>query len=357
MNIQSAVARPLGRSGRRRRRSGPAALAAMLVVSIAAAACGGDDSSDEQPPAATESPASSGVDQTTTGTYPLTVEHYFGTTTIEAEPQRVVTLGVTDADVALALGVTPVGFSGFAFLETGFGPWATPLVVGDPLRLDAIDLNLEAIASLDPDLIIGISSGLDESMYELLSAIAPTVGRPVGTEMYQVPRFDATMIIAKALGATDRGTALEAAADEAFAAAIAEHPEFAGKTAVVAMPYDGVYGVFTVRDGRGQVMAELGMELPPALQQLDVSGDFSIELSAEQVALLDADVLVMLADAPADRALVESDAVLQAVPVVADGRMVIPDTDTRGAMTSNTVLSIPFAVDHLVPLVAGALDG
>jgi iron complex transport system substrate-binding protein len=102
-------------------------------------------------------------------------------------------------------------------------------------------------------------------------------------------------------------------------------------------------------------MAQLGMVLPPALQELETADNFVIELSAEQVSLLDCDVLVMLADSPEDRAVVDGDAVLQAVPVVAEGRMVIPDTDTRGAMTSNTVLSIPYALDHLVPLLAGSL--
>lgn len=351
MNVPSAARHLFGR-----RRRSAAVLTAVLALT-AAASCGGDDSAGED--AVVTTVAATSTDPTTApgapSAYPVTVEHFFGTTTIDTAPERVVTLGVTDADVALALGVTPVGFSGFAFLETGFGPWAEPLVDGDPLRLDAIDLNLEAIAGLDPDLIIGVSSGLDEAMYELLTQIAPTVGRPAGTEAYQVPRSDATTIIAEALGVADRGAELEAAADAAFATAIAEHPEFEGLTAVVAMPYDGVYGVYTPRDGRGQVMDALGMKLPPALQALDTTGDFSIELSPEQVALLDCDVLVMLADSPADRAVVDGDAVLQAVPVVAEGRMVIPDTDTRGAMTSNTVLSIPFAVDHLVPLIADAV--
>ena len=41
--------------------------------------------------------------------FPVTIEHAFGETTIEAEPTRVATLGWTDQDSALALGVVPVG--------------------------------------------------------------------------------------------------------------------------------------------------------------------------------------------------------------------------------------------------------
>jgi iron complex transport system substrate-binding protein len=337
------------------------ALSALIAgVAIGAAACGGDDSSGAGTTAVTAPSTSESVVTTSAiaDAFPRTVAHFFGETTIEEAPARVITLGVTDADVVLALGVVPVGFSGFAFLETGFGPWAEALV-GDetPLRLDAIELNLEAIAGLAPDLIIGVSAGFDEAMYEQLSQIAPTVGRPAGTAAYQVPRKEATMIIAEALGVPDRGAELEAAADAAFAAAIAEHPDFAGKTVAVVSPYDGVYGVYTERDGRGQLMAGLGMSLPDGVAALDTADEFVIELSPEQVELIDGDVVVMLADDPADRAVVDGDAVLQAVPVIAAGRMVVPDTDTRGAMTSNTVLSIPYAVAHLVPQLAAALAG
>ena len=41
--------------------------------------------------------------------FPVTIEHAFGETTIEEEPTRVATLGWTDQDHALALGVVPVG--------------------------------------------------------------------------------------------------------------------------------------------------------------------------------------------------------------------------------------------------------
>ena len=39
----------------------------------------------------------------------MTIEHAFGETTIETEPKRVATLGWSDQDNAVALGVVPVG--------------------------------------------------------------------------------------------------------------------------------------------------------------------------------------------------------------------------------------------------------
>jgi iron complex transport system substrate-binding protein len=102
-------------------------------------------------------------------------------------------------------------------------------------------------------------------------------------------------------------------------------------------------------------MAELGFELPPALAALDTGDEFYIDMSREQVQMLDADVLVMIADTPDTRAFVDGDVLLQRVPVVADGRMVVVDTDTRGAMIYNSVLSVPYTLDHLVPMLAEAL--
>ncbi|MGH8967721.1 MAG: iron-siderophore ABC transporter substrate-binding protein, partial [Actinomycetes bacterium] len=100
----------------------PRALAALLLASVLAA-CGAD--APTPPPAPSD------------GTFPVTVEHAFGTTTIERAPERVVALGVTDADPVLALGTTPVAVAGYSFYpETGLGPWAQELVRGpQPVRL------------------------------------------------------------------------------------------------------------------------------------------------------------------------------------------------------------------------------
>ena len=335
------------------------ALIALTALTLTAAACGSDDSGDEattttvaEPAATTVAPATGSPEA---GAYPVTIEHLWGSTTVEEAPTRVVTLGVTDADTVLELGITPVALVGFAFFDTGLGPWATPLVDGEQPLLLKGEPNVEQIATLDPDLIVAISSGFDEPIYEQLSAIAPTIVRPAGTAAYQVPREDSTRMIAAALGQSARGEELVAETDAQFAATTAAHPEFAGKTAVVALPYDGKYGVYTPHDGRGRFMAQLGFELPPAIAALDDGTDFFIELSQEQVGLLDADVLVMLADAPDALAFVDADQVLQQVPVVQEGRMVIPDTDTRGSITYNTPLSVPYAMEHLVPQLADAL--
>jgi iron complex transport system substrate-binding protein len=74
-----------------------AVLAAFLLTAVLAACGSGEQAAPQNPGAAP--PA---------GTpFPVTIEHAFGTTTVERAPERVVTLGVTDADAVLALGTTP----------------------------------------------------------------------------------------------------------------------------------------------------------------------------------------------------------------------------------------------------------
>jgi iron complex transport system substrate-binding protein len=319
-------------------------IAALLLVT-ALAACGSGE-----PAAAPAAPSG--------GRFPVTIEHAFGSTTIERAPERVVTLGVTDADPVLALGTTPVAVTGYGFYpETGLGPWAQALVRGpQPVRLASDSTpDIEQIALLEPDLIIGVSAGFDQAVYDRLSALAPTIARPAGVAAYTVPRDQATRMIAAALGRAEQGEALIAQADAAFAAAVAAHPEFQGRTGAVVLPYEGQYGAYFPGDARGQVMAELGFVVPEGLAARDTGERFFAEVSREEVGVLDGDVLVVLANDPAVRAVVDADEVLQALPVVAEGRMVVPDLDTRGAMTSNSVASVPYALDRLVPALAEAL--
>ncbi|ALE77402.1 hypothetical protein WY02_01745 [Pseudonocardia sp. AL041005-10] len=296
------------------------------------------------------------------GAFPVRIDHAYGTTEIPARPQRVVTLGVTDIDPVLALGVTPVATSSYpAFRGTdGVGPWARDLVRGTPPRVlaepDAAP-NLEGMAALDPDLIVAITSGIDQATYDQLSAIAPVLVRPAGSLDYGVPRGEQTRMIATALGEPGRGEELVRSADTAFTDAVAAHPGFRGRAVAAVLPYDGRYGAFTPSDARGQFMTALGFVLPQRIAALDDRSSFYVEIAAEQAGLLDGDAVVMMAEEPAARSQIATDPVLEQVPVVARGDMIVPDPEVQAAMTYNSVLSVPFAIGRLVPQLAQKLDG
>lgn len=56
------------------------------------------------------------------GAFPVTVEHAFGSTTVDKAPERVVTVGYTDDQTALAFGVKPVGMTDQYPNPTGQSP-------------------------------------------------------------------------------------------------------------------------------------------------------------------------------------------------------------------------------------------
>jgi iron complex transport system substrate-binding protein len=102
-----------------------------------------------------------------------TIEHALGTTQVPAEPRRVFVSHGVVVDTALALGVEPVGAFNFGtrgnFLDDRLPDDAE--VLGGPTP------NLEAIAALEPDLILDIDLNVEET-YDELSRIAPTVAVP-----------------------------------------------------------------------------------------------------------------------------------------------------------------------------------
>lgn len=114
--------------------------------------------------------------------FPVTLHHIYGDTTIESQPQRVVTLGWMAPDIAIALGVVPVGAPYVSWGDDGHGylPWMARALqkLGDarPTLLPIDDgTPYEQILALNPDVILAPVSGMEQDEYERLSAIAPTV--------------------------------------------------------------------------------------------------------------------------------------------------------------------------------------
>ena len=107
------------------------------------------------------------------GTFPREIKHAMGTTEIKKQPKRVVVLDVGEFDNAVSLGFKPVGL---APAEGGKPvPGYLKKAAGHPRNVGTINnLNLEAIAALKPDLILG-SQLRAADKYKQLSAIAPTV--------------------------------------------------------------------------------------------------------------------------------------------------------------------------------------
>ena len=156
-------------------------LAASIALAVAPvlAACGEDSG---EPNGSTGSDAS--ASETEEGAFPVTIEHKFGSTEITEAPERVVVVGLTDQDALLALGVVPVGVTYWYGDKAlgGINPWAEE-ALGDAEPPELLDntngIDIEAVAALAPDLIIGQYAGVTQKEYDLLSA-ARTRRRPAG---------------------------------------------------------------------------------------------------------------------------------------------------------------------------------
>ncbi len=292
---------------------------------------------------------------------PATVDTMFGQVQVPAPADgdlTVVALGWSDAEIALALGVKPVGvydWQGFGEADKGVGPWATSLF-GDvqPTILQNVGdaLDYEAISVLQPDLILNTRSSGDQTQYDRLSSIAPTVSPPAGTAAFGTSWDVQTQLVADALGKSDEGKALVAKVQDKIAATAQANPSFQGKTAVAGTKFGDGYGAYIAGDARWDVLQELGFVQNPPVLQLPAQG-FYVSVSAEQISAFDADVAVLF---PIGYTLAElqADPLISSLKVVQDGRTVFLASDDQlsQAFSAASPLSIPIAVDGIAPQLA-----
>ncbi len=292
------------------------------------------------------------------GAFPVSIENMFGTTEIPSKPERVVSIGYTDGDYVLALGVTPVAFRDwYGEQPGGLWPWAaeSPAASESTTALQSDSLNFEQIAELDPDVIIAMVSEIEQAEYDTLTEIAPVVAQTDDYVQYGTPWDEVQLTIGKALGLEAEAQAVVDDVKAQIVEAAAAHPDWAGQTANFVVPAtDGSWYAYTDQDTRGRLLTELGFVIPQPI--LDLAGElFYAQGSGEQLDLVDADLLVYNTFVASDRDVVEALPLWAGIPAVADGRSLFVDEQLAGAMSFSTTLSIPYAIEGLVPKIQGTL--
>lgn len=327
-----------------------AAVAAVAVLALSACS-GADDAAGSG-----ETTAAGGSTSAAEGTFPATVDTKFGEITVESRPERIVALGWGDAETALSLGYQPVGASDWlAFGDDGVGPWAEGQYDESPEIIDTLEPSYEAIAALEPDLILDVKSSGDQDRYDRLSEIAPTVGVPEGGDSYLTTGQQQLEIISTALGVPEKGEELQAQLEDSFAAAREAHPDWDGKTIAAATRTSEGWGAYIEGGDRVDFLENLGFVQSPTIADLPVSASgFSVDISSEQLDLLDADLIVAF-PIYIDTAEITDDPQWQAIPAVADGRAVVIDGDLSSAYSLGTIGAQQYALDNLVPLIEDAL--
>ncbi|MFF2650191.1 ABC transporter substrate-binding protein [Streptomyces sp. NPDC058045] len=276
---------------------GTTTVALAVAAALSLTACGGGDSSGSGKEGSTGGRDSSSVAKggegfgdaakktaamgtdAEPGQWPRTVEHAMGSTELTSRPERVVVLDVGELDNVVSLGVKPVGLA-----PTEGSPELPSYLkkdAGEPENVGTINsLNLEAIAALKPDLILGSQLRAAKS-YDELSKIAPTVFslRPGFTwkENY--------LLNAAALDKTAEAKAKLAAYEkraEALGRKLGDH-----KPTVSMVRYlpDGVIRLYANASFIGTILKDVGIPRPKN-QDID---DLAAEISAENIDQADAD--------------------------------------------------------------------
>jgi iron complex transport system substrate-binding protein len=280
----------------------------------------------------------------------VTVKHVFGETKIPKPPTRVVSAGFTEQDDLLAVGVVPVAttewFGGEPF---AVWPWAQPRLGGaQPVVLSLADgIQVQQIADLRPDLIVATNAGLDADTYAKLSEIAPTVAQ-AGADAFFEPWKDQATVIGQAVFKADDMANQLRAVDDRFTAAGKNHPQFAGKKAVLLAGTVDQNGAQATAPGwRTEFLTQLGFAVP------DVP---SLIPRAQLGAVLDpADVLIWTTESDEQQAALLADPAVQQLAATARNRHVFTGKELAGAIAFASPLSYPLVADQLPPRLAQVL--
>ncbi len=295
--------------------------------------------------------------------FPVTIEHKFGSTTIEAEPQRIVVLGYTEQDPYFALGAEPVAIRYWYGDESAIFPWAVEAADGvqpEVLNLTYGALNYEAILALEPDLISAIDAGISAEEYEALSAIAPTIAQYDEYLDFGMPWQETTRLVGTVLGKSNEAEALVEDIETRFQTIREENPQFEGKTVSVSYYLGEIYGYYTDQDSRARFFTDLGFVIPE--EQIEIAGEeFYAYISEERLDLFDQDLLVFLglqffeggSEVALDAHL--SNPLITQLSAMQENRVVFVPDEYDDALQFSTILSLGYLLDGLVPEIASAI--
>jgi iron complex transport system substrate-binding protein len=207
------------------------------------------------------------------------VEHAMGVTEVPDDPQRVVVLTNEGTEALLALGVMPVG----AANSWNGDPWWDHITeaMGDAVPVGTESaVNLELVAALEPDLILG-NAQRHEEIYPQLSTIAPTV-------LSQELRGDWKInlrLYAATLGREEEGTEVIAGYDAAVEELGAKLGSALEEQVSVIRFLPGQIRIYQLDSFSGVLLQDVGFQRP-AIQDVD---EFAIFTGKESIPDMDGD--------------------------------------------------------------------
>lgn len=292
--------------------------------------------------------------------FPVTISHAYGETLIPAKPQRIVTWGWAAQDAVLALGEVPVGMPFFRYGGDADGAlsWDRDAVAALGAEFPTIlpegnDVPVEAIAALQPDLIVAVYSGLTQDEYAVLSQIAPVVAFPDAP--WSTPWQDTITITGTAMGKADEAKALVADLEQFIADETAKYPEVAGATFAGIAEYNGEVAVYAGLDSRMKFLEDAGLELAPSVTELAQGQSFYYTLSFETFDRLQSDILISYFETPEADAAFFANPVISLVPQVQKGAVAhIIGAELINAISPPSALSLKWGYPQYISQIAAA---
>lgn len=291
-------------------------------------------------------------------TYPLTLDHKFGTTVLDSQPTQIATIDYAGHDNILALGAQPLTTRmWFGSYENAVWPWAQDLLQITPEVLRG-PLDFEQIAKTNPDVIMAFRSGITEDEFKKLSEIAPVVAVPKGYGDYELQWHENAQLTGRVLGKEDEANAKIAHIRAKIKSVVAAHPDWANKTFAMATYWNGSVGVYSAYDSSVKFIESMGLTVAPKVRDISKEGEFYLTISEEELPILDADVLFWFTS-PESEDQINNLPLRPTLKAVKEGREIMMSTQsiTNGALSHGSLLSLDAAIDALVPQIEAAIDG
>lgn len=287
-----------------------------LLLSLLVAACG-----DAGAPPPTEAM----VAETGSGSFPVTVESATGAVTIEARPERIVSLSATHTEMLYAMGAGDqvVGTD----LTSNFPPETESTT-----RVDAFNFDVEEVAALSPDLAV-LAFDFNGEVEQLGAAGIPVLLLPPAADVEEA--LAQMVAVGEATGHGEQAAALAAALQEEITEVIAstEVPE----GTVIFHEVDNTYFSANSSTFIGDIYRRFGL-VNIADDAPDEAGAGFPQLSEEYIIASDPDI-VFLADAAFGETpeLVAARPGWAAITAVRDDRVIALDGDVAGRWGPRTI--------------------
>lgn len=326
-------------------------LSALAVSALVVGACSSSDTA--------------GPEQSGGGDFAaVTIDSALGQAVITEKPERIVTLGQGSAETAIALGTVPVGVEEYSWGadDTGYLPWVHDAVTELGAELPeqftgGTELNIEAIAALEPDLVLAPWSGITQDQFDKLSAFAPVVAYE--EQPWTITWEDQITVIGKAMGEEQKAAEEVDKIKARFADAAAQHPEYSDVSfSYIYNTGPGTLGVFLADEQRVAMVRGLGLQVDPVVNTLDeTEGTDSSVIGLENANLLnDSDLIFTFYSDPQNRTDTENQPAYKQIPAVSRGSVVAP-TDQSFVTGSSIInpLTVPWALERYVPMIDEAV--